>query len=212
MAVTHEIRKWLIAGALLVACSWFGWLLKPGEGGHANASGMLAGRENLVVCVDNADSGQDALTAQVDRVSSVLADLYEDARWKEFELGDSRASVESGCPDGFVPPTDDVGRRYGVVGRGAVKVVLPERLLVFAAPKGSPALGDRGWGRAAYEFVCEDHECWEVTTALYVDEGLWDTDVLSLGIESALGFRTPGLEDYPLGHDPAKTQSKAGGD
>ena len=153
---------------------------------------MARGRDSFSVCVAaNEQLTYDALGAAADQLETALTTSLADA--KEPTEWVKNTQIVSGCP----APTALTGKP---VGKGTTGTVVdsasPHRLFIYQISEQDfrTAFGDKPYGTAPEEFLCEGDTCGEVTTGIYVTK--LDLNTLWNGVVDALGLLT--LKSAPV--------------
>ena len=191
------------AALTIVAASWTARLIQAESRGAADAP---FGRNGIEVCVSVSPElgGVLAPSSAAKSVQAAVESAIASPAGKALGLADVPRQVIASCPHGHVGAPEAVGEDSKLPALRGV-VANPSRVstLVFVvADSQAESLGSRGFGRVAYETLCEDGTCMEVTTALFIARSTLDSpEALELALVVGLGIDPLGGL-YPDGHPP----------
>jgi hypothetical protein len=135
---------------------------------------LAPNRERLAICVDGVGDAAAAISEGREQVESALAVVASHPLFERAGLGAAQPVVDEGCPHDPYLLEPGVYWEDGIPIAGAGRVV-PEvsiyRLFVFLVTPADLARaidGTRPVRSAAEEMLCAGHQCWEVTTGIYL--------------------------------------------
>ena len=185
----------------------------PSPAPRRAADALLApNRETLAICVDGVDEASAAVPGARARVEQALALIAQHPHFVQAGLAAVPPVVDDGCPLGPYLLEPNVSWENGAPIRGAGRRVEEAgiyRLFVFLLPPQELARvirGDLDNRRTAEEMLCAGHQCWEVTTGLYLTpEEATDGPFLATRLTKGLGLEPtlpPGNAPVPPGRRP----------